>query len=97
MTGRLFGAGKKFFGSSTISRSGSGTPERPSWDAHAGFYPHAAIEAQTRRLADFAFMTRDYKLAAAMYDVGRRDYANDKAHHYAAGATVRCSLLAAFR
>ncbi|PWN20691.1 hypothetical protein BCV69DRAFT_312642 [Microstroma glucosiphilum] len=92
LTGRLFGAGKKFFGSSTMSRSGTGTPERPSWDAHGSFYPYAAIEAQTRRLADFAFMTRDYKLAAAMYDVGRRDYANDKAHHHAAGATEMFGL-----
>lgn len=52
-------------------------------------YPFAATEAQTRRLADFAFMTRDYKLAVQMYDIGRRDYAGDKAWRYSAGATVR--------
>lgn len=51
-------------------------------------YPHGALEAQTRRLGDFAFMTHDYKLAAAMYDIGRKDYASEKAFQYAAGANV---------
>jgi hypothetical protein len=54
-------------------------------------FPHTAIEAQTRRLADFAFMTRDYKLAAAMYDILRKDYAQEKAVKYVAGATVSLS------
>lgn len=57
-------------------------------------YPHSSLEAQTRRLADFAFITRDYKLAAAMYDLGRKDYANDKAHKYLGGANVS-SIVAA--
>lgn len=99
LTGRLFGAGRKFFASSaplsrsaSTSGSGTATPDRPTYNPQGAFYPHAALEAQTRRLGDFAFMTRDYKLAAATYDVGRKDYGNDKAFQYAAGATEMFGL-----
>lgn len=84
LTGRLLGAGRKFFASS--SRSSQGQP--PTSFAALGYYPHTTLEQQTRRLADFAFMTRDYKLAAAMYDILRRDYSNDKAVKFLAGANV---------
>ena len=92
LTGRLFGAAsRKFFS------SGSGKGSLPGQTAASfatlGYYPHASLEAQTRRLADFAFMTRDYKLAASMYDLGRRDYANDKAAKYIAGANVSGSMI----
>lgn len=96
LTGRLFGAGRKFFGSNSSSSSSKATTaagqDRPGWNAEGNFYPASSLEAQTRRLADFAFMTRDYKLAAAMYDIGRRDYATEKAHQYAAGATEMFGL-----
>ena len=41
-----------------------------------------------RKLADYAFMLRDYKLAHSTYDIVRKDFANDKAWKYAAGAQV---------
>ena len=41
-----------------------------------------------RKLADFAFMLRDWKLAHSTYDIVRKDFANDKAWKYAAGAQV---------
>jgi hypothetical protein len=86
LTGRLFGAAsRKFFSAGSVR--GSSQTQTGAFTA-LGYYPHASMEAQTRRLADFAFMTRDYKLAAAMYDLGRRDYANDKADKYTAGANV---------
>lgn len=50
-------------------------------------YPTFAIEALSRRLADFAFMLRDYKFASAVYDSLRRDFAQDRARRYAAAAT----------
>lgn len=89
LTGRLLGAGRKFFGGS--SRNTTQSQSTASF-ATLGYYPHTAIEAQTRRLADFAFMTRDYKLATSMYDLGRRDYANDKAIKYIAGANEMFGL-----
>lgn len=51
-------------------------------------YPYQSQEAQTRRLADFAFMIGDFKLAAATYEIARKDFANDKAWRYFASATV---------
>ena len=41
-----------------------------------------------RKLADYAFMLRDWKLAHSTYDILRKDFANDKAWKYAAGAQV---------
>lgn len=45
-----------------------------------------------RKLADYAFMIRDYKFAQAIYDTVRRDYATDKAYKYHAGSLVITSL-----
>lgn len=42
-----------------------------------------------RKLADYAFMLRDWKLALSCYDLLRTDFANDKAWRYHAGAHVR--------
>lgn len=39
-----------------------------------------------RKLADYAFMLRDYRLAQSVYDMLRTDYANDKAWKHQAGA-----------
>lgn len=55
-------------------------------------YPTYAIEALSRRLADFAFMLRDYKFASGIYDSIRRDYAQDRAWRYAAAATEMYGL-----
>lgn len=52
-------------------------------------YPYTAPEAQMRKLADFAFMIRDYKFAHTIYDTVRRDYATDKAFKYHAGTQVK--------
>ncbi len=57
-----------------------------------GFYRHDVPEAILRKLADFAFMLRDYKLAASTYDLIRSDYANDKAWKYHAGAHEMCAM-----
>lgn len=90
LTGRLFGARRKLFGQS--SHKGTSAHERLNWNASAGYYWSSAFEAQTRRLADFAFTLHDYKLAATTYDLGRKDYAADKAHRYVAGATEMFGL-----
>jgi trafficking protein particle complex subunit 8 len=41
-----------------------------------------------RKLADYAFMLRDWRLAHSTYDIVRKDFGNDKAWKYAAGAQV---------
>lgn len=51
-------------------------------------YPYQTQEAQTRRLADLAFMMCDYRLAANLYEIARKDFLADKAWRYYASATV---------
>ncbi len=98
LTNRLFGASRKLFGggiSGDKASSGggsSGLATAGGYDPQHEFYPYSSIEAQTRRLADFAFTIRDYKLAASMYDLGRKDFAGDKAYKHAAGATEMFGL-----
>ncbi len=55
-------------------------------------YPIASVEALSRRLADFAFMLRDYRFSAAIYDSLRRDSAQDRALRYSAAATEMYGL-----
>ncbi|ORZ15022.1 ER-golgi trafficking TRAPP I complex 85 kDa subunit-domain-containing protein [Absidia repens] len=93
LTGRLFGASRRLFGTNhsrnpsaqsiqTIPAHGKNVP---SGTNSLIIYPYGAPEAQMRKLADFAFMLRDYKFAQVIYDTARRDYATDKAYKYHAG------------
>ncbi|KAI9496625.1 ER-golgi trafficking TRAPP I complex 85 kDa subunit-domain-containing protein [Zychaea mexicana] len=92
LTGRLFGASRRLFGSSSRTQSthslqtipASG-PNVPAGVTQVTIYPYSAPEAQMRKLADYAFMIRDYKFAHTIYDTVRRDYATDKAYKYHAG------------
>ncbi|KAI5480856.1 (transport protein particle) complex protein Trs85 [Pseudohyphozyma bogoriensis] len=93
--GRLFSAGRKYFGGSNASRSGSpvsATGSPLSFNAVKGFYPYAAQESQSRRLADLAFMIQDYKLAAAVYDSVSKDYKSDRAWRYYSSACRMAGL-----
>ncbi|KAG0240476.1 Trafficking protein particle complex 8 [Mortierella sp. GBA43] len=49
-------------------------------------YPHTSPEAQMRKLADWAFMLRDYKFASSVYETLKKDFASDKAWKYYGGA-----------
>lgn len=88
ITGRLFGAGRKFFG----SRPNSPATNAVGYNASAGYYSLSAVEALSRRLADFEFMLRDYRSAANIYDSLRRDFAQDRAWRYASAATEMYGL-----
>lgn len=55
-------------------------------------YSANSVEALSRRLADFAFMLRDYRYASTVYDTLRRDYAQDRALRYASAATEMYGL-----
>lgn len=92
IAGRLFGASRRLFGTSarnptpqsvqTITVHGANVPVGANT---LTIYPYAAPEAQMRKLADYAFMLRDYKFAHTIYDTVRRDYATEKAYKYHAG------------
>ncbi|KAL1410386.1 hypothetical protein Q8F55_004396 [Vanrija albida] len=89
ITGRLFGAGRKLFGSRPQSPAPAGGG---GYNAIKGYYPANSTEALSRRLADFAFMLRDYRYASGVYDTLRRDYTQDRAFRYASAATEMFGL-----
>ncbi|KAF8463514.1 ER-golgi trafficking TRAPP I complex 85 kDa subunit-domain-containing protein [Kalaharituber pfeilii] len=82
LSGRFLSMSKRYFGS---SRS-SGSTSTSNYDAISGSYIPTSPEAQMRKLADYAFMLRDWKLAHSIYDLLRVDFSNDKAWKYHAGA-----------
>ncbi|RXK41319.1 hypothetical protein M231_01469 [Tremella mesenterica] len=90
IAGRLFGAGRKLFGNRPSTPSANNN--QAGFNTVKGFYSANAIEAISRRLADFAFMLRDYRYASGIYDSLRRDYAQDRAWRYAAAATEMLGL-----
>ncbi|KAF5984659.1 hypothetical protein FBULB1_3280 [Fusarium bulbicola] len=94
LTGRFMNLSRKwaFTGS---SRNSTGTSNaRDNYNA-AGFYGSEAPEAIMRKLADYAFMLRDWKLAHSTYDLLRSDFSDSKAwkHHAAANEMAALSLL----
>ncbi|ORY05323.1 hypothetical protein K493DRAFT_204561 [Basidiobolus meristosporus CBS 931.73] len=95
-TGRLFSASRKYFGSSNKPSGIIQSPQIRGSGISGVMYHHSAPEAQMRRLADFAFMLRDYKFALSVYDTVKKDYSTDKAWKYFAGAYEMmglCSLM----
>jgi trafficking protein particle complex subunit 8 len=95
ISGRFISLSKRFapFSSSrtmsgTFGQSSSGS----SYDSLQGYYRPDTPEAVMRKLADFAFMLRDIKLAQSTYDSIRADYNNDKAWKHQAGASEMAAL-----
>ncbi|RYO75189.1 hypothetical protein DL766_007090 [Monosporascus sp. MC13-8B] len=94
VAGRFLGLTKRWgFGSS--SRSSLSGPSSGSNYEPLGFYRADTPEAIMRKLADYAFMLRDWKLAYSTYDLLRGDFNNDKAwkYHAAANEMAAISLL----
>ncbi|PGH23722.1 hypothetical protein AJ80_02150 [Polytolypa hystricis UAMH7299] len=94
LSGRFMSMSRRWtgFGSSSRSSGGSGISSGGNYDSVQGFYRHDAIEALLRKLADYAFMLRDWKLASSTYELLRDDYSHDKAWHYHAGAHEMCAV-----
>ncbi|KAH8594488.1 ER-golgi trafficking TRAPP I complex 85 kDa subunit-domain-containing protein [Bisporella sp. PMI_857] len=97
---RRRGIGAKFFGSfkkltfSTGSRSSTAPSagSKSNYDSVQGFYPPGVDEAVLRKLADYAFMLRDWKLAHSTYDLLRSDFNGDKAWRYHAAANEMAAI-----
>jgi len=96
LTGRFNSIAKKWspFGSSRNASSPLGNPNNPNsnYDSLQGFYRPDAPEAIMRKLADYAFMLRDFRLAQSTYELLRTDYSNDKAWKYYAGANEMAAM-----
>ena len=97
ISGRFMSLSKKWTGFGTGSRntsmaSGPGGGASGNYDSLQGSYRWDTAEAKLRKLADYAFMLRDYKLASSTYELLRSDYGNDKAWKYLAGANEMCAV-----
>ncbi|KAI9168457.1 hypothetical protein H9P43_007829 [Blastocladiella emersonii ATCC 22665] len=105
ITGRLFSASRKYFGSPSrtattpspsfgfgMGSASSSSPVNGAAAAAAPSYPHSAQEALLRRLADYAFMLRDYKLALQVYQSGARAFSGDKAWRHLAAANEMAAV-----
>ena len=83
--GRFMNLSKRFtgFGSTRGSKTTSST-SNSSFVLENGFYEVTSNEAIMHRLADYAFMLRDWKLANSTNDLLRTDFADDKAWYHQA-------------
>jgi hypothetical protein len=99
ISGRFISLSKKWTGFGGGSRNSSATTSptttaasNSNYDAMHGFYHPDTPEAKMRKLADYAFMLRDWKLAQSVYDLLRVDFNNDKAWRYHAAANEMAAL-----
>lgn len=92
LTGKFMNLSRKwaFGGSSRTSTGGSGA-NKDAYDPN-GFYYATAAEAIMRKLADYAFMLRDWKLAYSTYDLLRPDFTEAKAWKYHAAANEMAAV-----
>lgn len=93
ISGRFMSLSKRFttFGSrasSGPSLGGGGS----NYDSTQGSYRPDAPEAVLRKLADYAMMLRDHKLAQSTYEILCQDYKTDKAWRYYAGANEMAAV-----
>ncbi|RGB32937.1 ER-golgi trafficking TRAPP I complex 85 kDa subunit-domain-containing protein [Rhizophagus diaphanus] len=93
ITGRLFSAGRRYFstGPKSITMNSQSAQSPYVSNPHNNnlvnpIYAYNTPEAQMRKLADYAFMLRDYKFAHSVYDTVKKDFSADKAWKCYAGA-----------
>ena len=89
ISGRFMSLSKRFTafggGGNRNSSMASFGNNSSNYDSLQGFYRPDAPEAVMRKLADYAMMLRDFKLAQSTYEILCQDFKNDKAwRHYAA-------------
>jgi hypothetical protein len=82
------------FGSGRNSSSPTMGSSSSNYDSLQGFYRPDTPEALMRKLADYCFMLRDWKLSLSTYEILRTDFNNDKAWRYYAGANEMAALCA---
>ncbi|KAL8182203.1 UNVERIFIED_CONTAM: Trafficking protein particle complex 8, partial [Gekko kuhli] len=86
----LFSATKKWF-------SGSKVPEKSINELKSTsglLYPLEAPELQIRKMADLCFLVQHYELAYSCYHTAKKDFLNDQAMLYAAGALEMAAVSA---
>ena len=98
ISGRFMSLSKRWTGIGSSARNSSSATNLSTsgasgnYDSLQGSYRYDTSESLLRKLADYAFMLRDYKLAASTYELLKTDYANDKAWKHLAGANEMCCI-----
>ncbi|KAF9096380.1 Trafficking protein particle complex 8 [Mortierella sp. AD031] len=88
----IAGRFRRYFGTGSKNPA-TAIQQAPTSGSTGGvIYPHASPEAQMRKLADWAFMLRDYKFALSVYETVKKDFAADKAWKYYGGAQEMIGL-----
>ncbi|XP_066575699.1 trafficking protein particle complex subunit 8 isoform X2 [Amia ocellicauda] len=86
----LFSATKKWFSGSKVPEKSINEPKNT-----AGLlYPPEAPELQIRKMADLCFLVQHYDLAYSCYHTAKKDFLNDQAMLYAAGALEMAAISA---
>lgn len=93
ISGRFMSLSKRFtpFAGRSVTGPAS-TASAGNYDATVGSYRPDTPEAIMRKLADYAFMLRDYKLAQSVYEITSQDYKSDKAWKLYAGANEMTAM-----
>lgn len=98
ISGRFISLSKKWAGfgggtrNSTATTPTTALTTNSNYDPMQAFYRPDTPEAIMRKLADYSFMLRDWKLAQSVYDLLRADFSNDKAWRYYAAANEMAAL-----
>ena len=96
ISGRFMSISKRWTGFGPARGALSGNANTASsgsnYDHVHAYYPSDTPEATMRRLADFAFMLRDWKLSYSTYDLLRNDFGNDKAWRYYAACNEMAAI-----
>lgn len=92
LSGRFMNLSKRLTGFGTGSRNSTGGGVGSNNYESGGFYRPDAPEAIMRKLGDYAFMLRDWKLSMSTYELLRSDFSNDKAWKYHAAANEMAAL-----
>lgn len=99
ISGRILSISKQWAGFGRNSRnsvygSSGSNGSNSNYDQGLDYYKPDTPEALMRKLADYAFMLRDWKLALSTYDLLRSDFSSDKAWKYHAAANEMAAISA---
>ena len=97
ISGRFMSLSKRWTGFGT-ARGTKSSPANSTgstggnYDSAQGFYDPDSPEAMMHRLADYAFMLRDWKLSSSIYEILRTDFGDDKVWRYHAAASEMAAI-----
>ncbi|RKF60390.1 Transport protein particle subunit trs85-2 [Erysiphe neolycopersici] len=99
ISGRILSISRQWTGfgrnsRNSVSGSSGSTGSNSNYDQGLDYYKPDTPEALMRKLADYAFMLRDWKLALSTYDLLRSDFSSDKAWKYHAATNEMAAISA---